>query len=96
MHFGENRRWVPLKACQVSILTTQNGILFLGLHRIVSKTSKKKMKIMAEATTKRGGAKNNASKYARTLKSKELSSIDFPRTKISPFWLTENTIMHLT
>ena len=30
MHYGENRRWVPLKACQVSILTTQNGILFLG------------------------------------------------------------------
>ena len=33
---------------------------------------------------------------ARTLRSKELSSIDFARTKISPFWLTENTIMHLT
>ena len=30
---------------------------------------------------------------ARMLKPKELLLIDFPRTKIHPFWLTENIIM---
>ena len=31
----------------------------------------------------------------RRLQSKEILSIDFPQIKMSPFWLTENTIIPL-
>ena len=41
-------RFLAWKACQVSILIAQNGILFLGLHRICSKTSKTKSNIMTQ------------------------------------------------
>ena len=41
-------RFLTWKACQVSILMAQNGILFLGLHRICSKTSKTKSNIMTQ------------------------------------------------
>ena len=41
-------RCLTLKAYHVSILTNWDEILFLGLYRISSKTSKKKLKIMTK------------------------------------------------